>query len=657
MAPPVAEAATRPPAAPASLVRRLLEPAPGRLAYALRLALACTLAALVTQVYGTPSPALTTYLSFFVLRPDRMASVLRSVVLTLLFTAVLGLTVLVAQRVVDSPAWRVAAMAAISFALLFLASASKLRTIASIVALIMTYALAQLGAAPDGELATRGLLYVWLFIAIPAGASLVVALLASPSPRVLLQRALAERLRVAARALRDPDGTAAADLLRRRRAGDEELATLVKLAGAERSSPRQDIVALHHAVGASSALLAAIDFGVRTPQARLARPLNDALASTMTEMASILARGGYPLDVTPPAAPDEAVGTLAAAHHAAIARALSRFAEPAGSATAPPASTGRAGFLAADAFTNPEHVRHALKATAAAMACYLVYQLLDWPGIHTCLITCYIVALGTVADSVEKLVLRLAGCVAGAALGIAAMVFVVPALDSIAGLLATVFAGTLLAAWVAAGSPRIAYAGFQVAFAFLLCVLQGAGPAFDLTVARDRVIGIAIGNAMVYAVFTLCWPVTVAARVDKGLATLLAQLASLARAADASSSRRLASQAQAAMGVVEGDVELARYEPGAVRAADDRLAQALRTVAAAAALEPALQLAAAAGANDDAIAARLARLADPGSPAIAPAPAGDQSHPLRAVVESRLRALEEAVAATSSTSELRHAPA
>ncbi len=653
MAPPVAEAV----AAPAGLAQRLLEATPGRLAFALRMALVCTLAALVTQVYGTPSPALTTYLSFFVFRPDRVASVLRAVALTLLFTAVLGLTVLVAQQVIDSSAWRFAAMAAISLALMFLASASKLRTVASIVAMIMAYALAQLGAAPDGELATRALLYVWLFIAIPAGASLVVALLASPSPRALLQRALAGRLRVAARALRDPDGAAAGALLRLRRAGDEELATLVKFAGAERSSPRRDIVALHHATGASSALLAAVDFGVRTPRARLARPLADALVRTLDQMASILERGGYPVDVTPPAAPAGALNPLAAAHLAAIVQALARFAEPVGAPAPAPAPAARAGLLAADAFTNPEHVRHALKATAAAMGCYLVYQVLDWPGIHTCLITCYIVALGTVADSVEKLALRLAGCLAGAALGIAAMVFVVPALDSITGLLATVFAGTLLAAWVAAGSPRIAYAGLQLAFAFLLCVLQGAGPAFDLTVARDRLIGIAVGNAMVYAVFTLCWPVSVAARVDNGLAAVMRQLASLARAADPSSSRRLAAQAQAAIGVVEGDVELARYEPGRVRATDDRLAQALRTVAAAAALEPTLQLAAAAGANDAAIAARLARLADPAAPAVAPAPAGDERDPLRVVVEARLRALEQTVAAPSLPPELRHAPA
>ena len=54
-----------------------------------------------------------------------------------------------------------------------------------------------------------------------------------------------------------------------------------------------------------------------------------------------------------------------------------------------------------DAFTNPAHVQYALKTTGAAMFCYVVYLLLDWPGIHTCLITCYIVSLGSTAETVE----------------------------------------------------------------------------------------------------------------------------------------------------------------------------------------------------------------------------------------------------------------
>jgi multidrug resistance protein MdtO len=41
------------------------------------------------------------------------------------------------------------------------------------------------------------------------------------------------------------------------------------------------------------------------------------------------------------------------------------------------------------------------------MLCYLFYIGTDWPGIHTCVITCFYVALGSVAETLHKLTLRL----------------------------------------------------------------------------------------------------------------------------------------------------------------------------------------------------------------------------------------------------------
>jgi multidrug resistance protein MdtO len=134
----------------------------------------------------------------------------------------------------------------------------------------------------------------------------------------------------------------------------------------------------------------------------------------------------------------------------------------------------------------------------------MLYSLLDWPGIHTSFLTCYIVSLGTTAETVEKLTLRIAGCLVGAAAGYGTMIFLIPYLTSITALMVVVFAGALASGYVAAGSPRISYAGFQIAFAFFLCVIQGPSPAFDLTTARDRVIGILIGNVVTYLVFVTC---------------------------------------------------------------------------------------------------------------------------------------------------------
>src|SRR5262245_38555766 len=82
---------------------RLLEPSPGRLALAARMALICALTALVVMIYQTPSAALTVYIVFFLNKPDRAESLLLSVVFVVLMTLILGFTTLVAMVVIDDP--------------------------------------------------------------------------------------------------------------------------------------------------------------------------------------------------------------------------------------------------------------------------------------------------------------------------------------------------------------------------------------------------------------------------------------------------------------------------------------------------------------------------------------------------------------------------
>src|SRR6202045_3044153 len=174
---------------------RLLMPFPGRLEFAVRLALICALTTLVVEIYQTPDPALTVYVVFFLNKPDRGTSLILNIGMVVLISLIITSVILVAIIVIDEPVWRVASMAAISLGLLFLASASKLRPIGGIVALIVAYALDLLGTVHGGEIATRALLYVWLFIGIPAGVSIGVNLLLAPPPRLLAEQALARRSR------------------------------------------------------------------------------------------------------------------------------------------------------------------------------------------------------------------------------------------------------------------------------------------------------------------------------------------------------------------------------------------------------------------------------------------------------------------------------
>ncbi|WP_175688251.1 FUSC family protein [Burkholderia anthina] len=609
-------------------VLRLLAPFPGRNAMAVRVALICALVVLVTSGYGTPEAAISAYVVFFLNRADRVTSVVLAVAMLLLVTLVIALVVGVAIVSIEYSVLRVACMAVLSVGLLYLTSASKLRPVGAILAMIVGFGLDELGLAPVGEAATRALLYAWLMVAIPVGVAIVVNLLIAPSPRKLALAQLAKRLRLAARRLRgDDEARPAFDASLRE--GDKQLLTWLKLSTLEGSTSAADAPALKQAIASSTALLVAVALADRAPDARLPAAFAEPIAATLDEMAGILERGGYPVDVTLALPPTDTLPPLGCVVATDLHAAITQFAEPTAPAAsaskdnAPPAPRG--GFFLPDARTSPDHIRYALKTTVAAMFCYLLYSQLDWSGIHTCFITCYMVSLGSTAETVEKLTLRIAGCIVGALIGTAALVFVVPALSSIGELMALVFVGAWLSAWVAFGSPRIAYAGFQVAFAFFLCVIQGAGPGFDLTLARDRTIGILLGNLVVYLVFTRIWPVSIGKQIDTAFAALLDEWRRIARIAQPAERRTLAAEAFARHGAIAQDLGLIHYEPSWVRPAASWLGTRRRALAELGALEGPLFLLAERAPGDAAIDARLARVIElrddaPAAEAATPAP-------------------------------------
>ncbi|WP_206606696.1 FUSC family protein [Steroidobacter cummioxidans] len=626
---------------------QLLSPVPGRLQYAARLALICTLTALIVEIYETPSAALSVYVAFFLNKPDRTESLLVDTAFLMLISLIIGFTTLVAMVVVDAPLWRLIAMTVISVAFLFLASASKLRPLGAIIAMIIAYGLDVLGTVHGGELATRGLLYAWLFVSTPAGVSIVVNFLFAPPPRLLAERAIARRLRLTAEMLRAPDEAIRRAFMESIREGVDEIHGWLKLAGMERTAQASDLAALKQATRSTAEFMLWVEAAHRFPADKLPDALRTRVATTLEEMSAILLRGSYPIDIAiDDPGPDASLSVRSAGIWSNIKHLLEHFAEPPSAeqrdAQSAQAKKRGGGFLLPDAFTNPNHVQYALKTTAAAIFCYVLYSLLDWPGIHTCFITCYIVSLATAGETIEKLTLRILGCLVGAAAGLAAIVFLLPSLTSIQELLAVVFVGALASAWIAAGSPRISYAGFQVAFAFFLCVIQGPAPAFDLTVARDRIIGVLIGNLVVYFVFTRLWPVSVGPRVDAAITDVLRHLSAMSKAVSSVARGALAVKAQAVLETIEGDLQIARYEPASIRPTEGWL-QARRQAAAEidALAAPLLVLSSRAPPNEDAafagdVARRLEGLADGASAMSTPLP----PHPLAGLIDTHLRKLD-----------------
>ena len=629
---------------------RLLSPQPGRLELATRLAVICALTVLIVEIYQTPDQALSVYLVFFLNHDNRTVSLITNCALVVLVTVIVGFVLLVAMAAIDDPMWRVVSMTVISIAVLFIASASKLSPLGGTIALVVAYALDLLGTTPlgIGEIATRGLLYAWVFVAIPAGISIIVNLLLAPPPRRLAERAIARGLDLSAAMLNAPDEKVRVQFKEHLRERTSKIQKLLGLATLEKTSTPVDIAALKQAADSTTLLMSVIDVMDRNPEAGLTIPLADHLARMLREMSSILRSGGYPIRIGwDPPKTEGAPTPLKADVVDAIKEAVVHFADASSLETRENWSKkGRGGFFAVDALTNPDYMRYALKTTAAAMFCYLFYSFLNWPGIHTCFLTCYIVALGTTAESVEKLTLRILGCLVGAAVGYATMIFLIPDFDSIAALIVVVFVGTLAAGYVAAGSPRISYAGFQAAFAFYLCVIQGNAPAFDLTTARDRVIGILLGNVVAYLVFTKLWPVSVGRRIDPAIATLLRWLAILLTAG-AGERRAMAANAQSQLSQIETDLDLAGYEPSGIRPNASWLAIRRNVVDEISALESLLLLGAETQTATstqiakrlEALAAKFAKATSQGS---VQEPTRWNTSPLFPMIDGGLRRLEEA---------------
>jgi uncharacterized membrane protein YccC len=166
---------------------------------------------------------------------------------------------------------------------------------------------------------------------------------------------------------------------------------------------------------------------------------------------------------------------------------------------------GRSLFVP-DAFTNPVHVHFALKVTFTAMFCYIVYEAIDWSGIHTALITCTFIALESTEATLHKGTLRIAGCLIGGALALFSILFLMPHMETIASLVLLVACVAAIAGWVATGSERVSYAGLQVAFAFFYSIFQGYAPDTDLDNVRNRVVGILFGLVVTGLVFHYVWP-------------------------------------------------------------------------------------------------------------------------------------------------------
>jgi multidrug resistance protein MdtO len=189
----------------------------------------------------------------------------------------------------------------------------------------------------------------------------------------------------------------------------------------------------------------------------------------------------------------------------------------------------RKALLVPDAFSNPAHVRFAIRGGLAAFLCYATYNLIAWPGISTAVTTCLLTALSTIGSSRQKQVLRFGGALTGGAIVLMAQAFILPSLDSIAGFVVLFVAVTIFGAWFATCGPRLSYFGVQIIVAFYLVNLGEFKFQTSLAVARDRVAGIILGLLVMGLVFDQLWGSSAAVEMKRVFNSNLRLLAQLTR--------------------------------------------------------------------------------------------------------------------------------
>jgi multidrug resistance protein MdtO len=493
------------------VIADLFVPFPGRSERAAEVCLVCMLVVVVSMTFQIPSPDVSAYLIFFAAKPNSGLNILSCVVFVVVITVIVGILFVLAPIALNNPTLRIGVIGGVSFIAFFLESASKIAAVTGVFGIVTAYALDLLQESFVGELATRGFLYAWLFVCMPMAVFAAYSLVFGRHPERLLRAQLADRAHLAARHLRrEPTAIAIRTAIT---GGNAALLANLGAIKLLRRQPADTLGRLAALVPLSYALLLSIEAWAAPPE-RFPLPQRlDQLADRLRCLPDTVpprAAG----TVSPPwnDLADQTAGLITAMENVVAGETLPK---------SPASSKQKAGFFATDAFKNPLHTRFALKGALAVIVCYVAFNLLDWPGIHTCLITCFVVALKTVGESLQKMILRLSGCIVGAVLGLAAIVYVLPHTTSITSLAVVVGLATLPAAWVAVGKPSVSYVGFQIALAAYLCVLQGTEPKFDLTLARDRMIGVLFGNVVVYLIFTRVFPVSILNKVKTDLAHLL----------------------------------------------------------------------------------------------------------------------------------------
>ncbi len=501
------------------VLRAELAPREGRWPTVTRMAVACAITVAIAMTFQIPQPTYMAYMVFLVSHDDLNATLTTGVGGLAAVTLAILITLLFSLVDLAEPALRLPVMAALTFCAMYTTRTFALGPLTYLVGFVVVLLHSLIDDVPSPEAFTRATLWAWVVIAVPVTLTLVMNIVFGHDVRLSARRAVYRVLGE----LRDaiPRGDFLPWVPKWR-------AELLPLWEALQHGKRAPAAPGRVGTDAIAVLLETLTMleAVRIPvsptvQDEWVRRLESCLRSLDgTERGSLElapAASGAPRGSPAESAVSERFTALEQVIVHGEVNSKTRDKEP------------KRALFVADALSNPAHWQFALKTTIAVMASYAIYTLLDWPGLRTSIVTCFFVALTSLGETVHKLLLRLSGALIGGVLAGLSIVYVLPHLTDIGQLCILVGIVSLGAAWVATSSELLSYAGLQIAFAFFLGVLQSYAPANDLTVLRDRVVGILLGNVVITIVFSTLWPESASSAVRAAVVRLLRALAALVR--------------------------------------------------------------------------------------------------------------------------------
>jgi multidrug resistance protein MdtO len=519
-----------------------LAPREGRGLAVTHIAAATTLTVAIAMVFRIPLAAYMAYLVFLISKDDRAATTTTAVGGALAVTTAVILTLGLSLIDLGDPAIRLPAMALITFLAMLSVRTFALGPVSFLAGFIVVTMQSVIDEVPNTETFTRTALWLWVVVVVPVIITVLINLLFGPGAATVARRGVQKVLVELELALRRGES------LRQLPHWRAILQLLIEKA---KSSPDRGSRAGAVSPAAICRLLDVLVILEQYPDPIPARERDHLSALVEGCLRAFeqpkMSEAVAALPQSPPIAASAIDAQMPArvAATEALQRLQYEITLPQGRTGVGAAHKARQMFVP-DALSNPAHWQFALKTTIAVMIVYAVYTILDWPGLRTSIVTCFFVALGSLGESVHKLLLRISGALIGGLAAGLCIVFVLPHFTDIGQLCALTAIASLFAGWVATSSEQLSYSGLQIAFAFFLGLLQSEAPATDLTVLRDRAVGILLGNVVITVVFSALWPESAITRLRTALADAQRAIAAVLRSpAEPAAARQLTVEALA----------------------------------------------------------------------------------------------------------------